>query len=151
MKALTHALALVSFAALTAPVFAQNISIDYDHTVNFLKFKTYSWGKIHATDPSVEDRITIAMKRDMAGRYMTEVGSNSDITITTVEATKDKQEFAPAFLIRRPRLPMFPSTPSSSTCTTQRPTSCSGAAPSRSPRPQARTRTISASTRLSRN
>lgn len=95
MKALTRALAFVSFAALTAaPILAQNATIDYDHTVNFLKFKTYSWGKVHATDPSVEDRITIALDRDMKGRYMTEVGSGGDITITAVEASKDKQEFA---------------------------------------------------------
>jgi hypothetical protein len=41
----------------------------------------------------VEDRITIAVKRDMAGRYMTEAGSGGDVTLTAVEATKDKQEF----------------------------------------------------------
>ena len=73
---------------------AQTVTIDYDHTVNFLKFRTYAWAKIQATDPSVEDRITIALNRDMGGRYMTEVAKGGDVTITAVEATQDKQEFA---------------------------------------------------------
>ena len=76
-----------------APILAQSVTIDYDHTVNFLKFKTYTWEKIHASDPDVESRITLAMKRGMTGRYMTEVGKGGDVTLTAVEATQDKQEF----------------------------------------------------------
>lgn len=37
--------------------------------------------------------MSIALKRDMEGRYMTEVGSGGDVTITAVEATQDKAEF----------------------------------------------------------
>ncbi len=88
------ATALVGTAMAGAPILAQTVTIDYDHSVNFLKFKTYTWEKVHATDPGVEDRITIAMKRDMAGRYMTEVAKGGDVTLTAVEATQDKQEFA---------------------------------------------------------
>jgi Domain of unknown function (DUF4136) len=84
---------LVGTALAAAPVLAQTVTIDYDHSVNFLKFKTYTWEKVHATDPSVEDRITIALNRDMAGRYMTEVPKGGDVSITAVEATQDKQEF----------------------------------------------------------
>jgi hypothetical protein len=73
---------------------AQTVTIDYDHTVNFMKFKTYTWGKVHATDPNVEARITIALNRNMGGRYMTEVAKGGDVTIAAVAATKDKQEFA---------------------------------------------------------
>jgi hypothetical protein len=77
-----------------ASIHAQTVNIDYDHTVNFLKFKTYSWEKVHATDPGVEDRITIALNRDMQGRYMTEVAKGGDVTIAAVEGSKDKQEFS---------------------------------------------------------
>src|ERR1035441_10040186 len=68
MKAIakTLAAALVGMAMAGAPILAQTVTIDYDHTVNFLKFKTYTWEKIHATDPDVESRITLAMKRDRA-------------------------------------------------------------------------------------
>ena len=96
MKAFARVLAttLVGTVMAAAPVLAQTVTIDYDHSVNFLKFKTYTWEKVHATDPSVEDRITIALNRDIAGRYMTEVPKDGDVSITAVEATQDKQEFA---------------------------------------------------------
>ena len=87
------ATALVGTAMAAAPVLAQTVTIDYDHTVNFLKFKTYTWTKLHATDPTVEDRITIALNRDMGGRYMTEVPKGGDVSIIAVEATQDKREF----------------------------------------------------------
>ena len=95
MKAIakTLAAALVGMAMAGAPILAQTVTIDYDHTVNFLKFKTYTWEKIHASDPGVESRITLAMKRDMTGRYMTEVGKGGDVTLTAVEATQNKDEF----------------------------------------------------------
>ena len=96
MKSLKTVLAatLLGVVATAAPIMAQSASIDYDHSVNFLKFKTYTWQKVHATDPAIEGRITIALNRDMAGRYMTEVSNNGDITITAVEATQDKQEIS---------------------------------------------------------
>lgn len=95
MKSIARMLAtaLVGAAMAAVPVLAQGVTIDYDHSVNFLKFKTYTWEKVHATDPGVEDRITIALNRDMAGRYMNEVAKGGDVDITAVEATKDKQEF----------------------------------------------------------
>jgi Domain of unknown function (DUF4136) len=90
----TLAIGLFAVAMAGTPILAQTPAIDYDHTVNFLKFKTYTWDKVHATDPAVESRITSALNRDMGGRYMTEVSKNGDLTITAVEATQDKQEFS---------------------------------------------------------
>jgi len=87
------ATALFGTAMAATPLLAQTVTVDYDHTVNFLKFKTYTWQKLHATDPSVESRINIALKHDMEGRYMTEVDSGGDVTITAVEANQDKAEF----------------------------------------------------------
>jgi hypothetical protein len=95
MRSIAKTLATVIIGAALAgvPVVAQTVTIDYDTSVNFLKFKTYTWGKIHSTAPGAEDRITIATDRDLAQRYMTEVDSNSDVTITAVDVTKDKEEF----------------------------------------------------------
>jgi hypothetical protein len=90
----TLATAIIGAALAGVPVVAQTVTIDYDTSVNFLKFKTYTWGKIHSTAPGAEDRITIAADRDLAQRYMTEVDSNSDVTITAVDVTKDKEEFS---------------------------------------------------------
>ena len=87
------AVAFFGAALAGAPIMAQTATIDYDHTVNFLKFKTYTWEKVHATDPGVEGRITIALNRDMVGRYMSEVSKDGDVTIAAVDANQDKQEF----------------------------------------------------------
>jgi hypothetical protein len=96
MRSIARSLAVALFgvAISSAPVIAQTVTIDYDHSVNFPKFKTYTWEKVHATDPSVEGRITIAVNRDMGGRYMTEVSKGGDVTLTAVDATQDKQEFS---------------------------------------------------------
>jgi Domain of unknown function (DUF4136) len=88
----TLAVGLFAFAMAGAPILAQTTTIDYDHTVNFLKFKTYTWERVHATAPDVEARVTLAVNRNMEGRYMTEVAKGGDITITAFEATKDKGE-----------------------------------------------------------
>ena len=85
------ATALFGIAIAGTPILAQTVTIDYDHSVNFLKLKTYTWAKVHATDPAVEGRISIAVNRDMSGRYMSETAKNGDVTITAVEATQDKQ------------------------------------------------------------
>jgi hypothetical protein len=87
------ATALFGVALAGTPILAQTVTIDYDHSVNFNKLQTYSWGKIHATDPSVEDRISIAANRDFRSKYMTEKSSGGDLTIVVVEATESKQEF----------------------------------------------------------
>lgn len=84
---------LVGIALSGASALAQSVTVDYDHSVNFMKFKTYTWDKVHATDPGVEDRITIALNRDMAGRYMSEVPKGGDVTITAVEGSQSPDEF----------------------------------------------------------
>ncbi len=96
MTSMTKMLATVLFGVAIAgtPILAQSVTIDYDHSVNFLKFKTYTWDRVHATDPGVEGRITIAVDRDMSGRYMSQASKNGDVTIAVVEATQDKQEYA---------------------------------------------------------
>lgn len=90
-RILTTALFGVVFAG--APMLAQTVTINYDHSVNFLKFKTYTWAGVHATDPNVESRLTIALNRDMASRYMTQGGKNSDVTVTAVQATGNTKEY----------------------------------------------------------
>ena len=87
------ATALFGVAIVGTPILAQTVTIDYDHSVNFLKFKTYSWSGVHASDSNVENRITIAVNRNMSGRYMTETAKNGDVTITVVEATQNQQEY----------------------------------------------------------
>ena len=92
VKILATALFVVAIAG--TPILAQAVTIDYDHSVNFLKLKTYTWGSIHATDPGVEDRISIAVNRDMSARYMNLAGKNAEVTVTAVDASQNQQEYS---------------------------------------------------------
>jgi broad specificity polyphosphatase/5'/3'-nucleotidase SurE len=95
MTPIAKMLAAALFAAVAgAPAIAQSLTVDYDQTVNFNKFRTYTWDKVHATDPSVEERLVSAANRDLSAHYMTEISSGGEITITAVEATQDKEEFS---------------------------------------------------------
>jgi hypothetical protein len=50
------ATALFGTVIAGVPAVAQAVNVDYDHTINFLKFKSYTVQKVHATDPAVESR-----------------------------------------------------------------------------------------------
>lgn len=95
MKLLSNMLATAFFGAVIAgvPATAQGVSVDYDHTINFLKFKSYTLQKLHATDPGVETRLTIALDRDLQSRYLHPDEKNPDIIVTVVESDQDKQEY----------------------------------------------------------
>jgi hypothetical protein len=96
MKSFAKIFAVALFGTLftgTAAM-AQTANVDYDHANNFTKYKSYTLQKVHATDPAVEQAITIALDRDLASRYLHPDANNGDIIIAVVEATQDKQEYA---------------------------------------------------------
>ena len=87
---LTVALAVVFFSI---PALAQKVETDYDHSANFTQYHTYSWGRVHATDPLFEPRIRDAVDRDLQARGWQQVPSGGDATITAVLVKKDKAEY----------------------------------------------------------
>ena len=91
-KMLGTALFGTLFAA--APAMAQTINTDNDQTVNFLKYRTYTVQKVHATDPAVEGRMLIALNRDLASKYLNQSSKAPDLIITIVESNKDAQEYS---------------------------------------------------------
>jgi hypothetical protein len=76
---------------------AQAVNVDYDHSINFLKYKSYTLQKLHATDPGVETRLTIAIDRDLQARYLHPEGKDPDIIVAVVESNQDKQEYSTFF------------------------------------------------------
>lgn len=95
MKVFTRMIAIGSVIALLAiaPVFAQDIRTDYDHNFAFNKMKSYSWGKIETTDPTLEPRITAAVDRVMQGYGFKESDKDKkgDFIFTAVEASNPEQ------------------------------------------------------------
>jgi len=91
-KMLTTALFGAAFAG--APALAQAVNVDYDHTINFLKYTSYKLEKLHATDPGVESRLTIAVDRDLQSRYLHPADKDPDLIVAVVESNEDKQEYS---------------------------------------------------------
>jgi hypothetical protein len=87
---LTVVLAVIFFSI---PALAQKIETDYDHSVHFTQYHTYSWGHVHATDPLFEPRIRDAVDRDLKAKGWQQVLSGGDVTVTAVLVKKDKAEY----------------------------------------------------------
>jgi hypothetical protein len=58
----TLALVVILFSV---PALAQKVETDYDHSVNFNQYHTYSWGHVRSTDPFFEQRIRDAVDHDL--------------------------------------------------------------------------------------
>lgn len=87
------ALAMMAGLFLTFPIRAQKVETDYNHSANFSQYHTYSWGRVHATDPLFEDRIRAAVDRDLQAKGWQRVDSGGDATVTAIAVRKSKAEY----------------------------------------------------------
>lgn len=78
---------------LATAVFADHISVDYDHAENFNQIKTYSWSKIQTKDSLWDDRVKDAVDKQLAAKGWTEVPSGGDIALVAVEKTSVHQQY----------------------------------------------------------
>jgi hypothetical protein len=76
---------------VTAAAFAQQVKTDYDRTVNFDQYKTYSWQKVETKNPLWVDRIKSAVDAALTAKGWTQVPSDGNISLVAIEATKNQQ------------------------------------------------------------
>jgi hypothetical protein len=76
---------------LTATSFAQQVKTDYDRSVNFGQYKTYSWQKVETKDPLWAGRIKSAVDTALTAKGWTQVPSDGNISLVAIEATKNQQ------------------------------------------------------------
>ena len=71
-----------------APLRAQDINVDYDHTYKFNQMKSYSWGNVETTDPTVEPRVVGAIDRVLQGYGFKESvkDKKGDVIVSAVES-----------------------------------------------------------------
>jgi hypothetical protein len=86
------------FIALTmilpaTPIFAQQTTVDFDHTVSFARYHTYSWHRVQMTDPLFVQRLKDAVDRDLKAKGWQMVPSDGDISIAAVGATRHRREY----------------------------------------------------------
>jgi hypothetical protein len=86
----TLAVAVVFFSI---PALAQKVETDYDHSVNFNQYHTYSWGHVHSADPFFEQRIRDAVDHDLQEKGWQMVPAGGDVTLTAVAIKKNQAEY----------------------------------------------------------
>jgi hypothetical protein len=80
---------LLAIATCTAAASWADVKTDYDRTVEFSRYKTYSWGKVHTQNPLWGDRIKTAVASALAAKGWTEIESGGDVSIMAMEMTED--------------------------------------------------------------
>ncbi|HTC94692.1 MAG TPA: DUF4136 domain-containing protein [Terriglobales bacterium] len=87
-KLLVSIVLLFCFAAAS---FAQQVKTDYDRSVNFNQYKTYTWEKVQTRDPLGGARIKNAANAALAAKGWTEVPSGGNISLIAIGVTQDQQ------------------------------------------------------------
>jgi len=73
-------------------VFGQQVRFDYDHSANFLKYKTFSWIKKPVTDdPFMAQRIINAVNAQLMAKGLRLVESDGDLAVAVNVATQERQ------------------------------------------------------------
>lgn len=79
--------ALFSVALLVATAAWASITTDYDHNVNFINFKTYSWGKLETGNSIWDERTKSAVDSALAAKGWTQVPSGGDVLVNAFGKT----------------------------------------------------------------
>jgi uncharacterized protein DUF4136 len=79
--------------ALTSAVFADHVTVDYDHQANFNGAKTYSWSKVQTANSIWDQRVKDAVNQHLAAKGWTEVPSGGAVSLVAVEKTSVHQRY----------------------------------------------------------
>lgn len=79
--------------AWTTAVFANQVTVDYDHAKNFAQVKTYSWSKVHTANSIWDARVKDAINQQLAAKGWTQVPSGGDVSLVAVEKTSVHQQY----------------------------------------------------------
>jgi hypothetical protein len=75
----------VLFALLASAAFADDVTVHYDHQVNFDRYKTYSWEKAETANPIEGSRLKNAVEKALSARGWTELPSGGEVTLVALE------------------------------------------------------------------
>ncbi len=78
---------LFYLAAGVLVLLAAKVMVDYNHNVDFTRYKTYSWIKVEAGDPLWPDRIMSAVDSQLTAKGWTKVPDSGDASLSAFGAT----------------------------------------------------------------
>src|SRR5262245_34073413 len=75
----------------TSVAFAHKVRVDYDHSVNFSKYKTYMWVEQPQTDnPLMDERIVKAVNAQLSARGLEPVNSDADLSVSATSSVQER-------------------------------------------------------------
>jgi len=80
-----------SIVLLLATAAIAGVTTDYDRSVNFSQYKTYSWERVQTPDPLWVDRIQQAVDSQLAAKGWTRVDSGGQVGIMGIEMTRNQR------------------------------------------------------------
>ena len=80
----------ISLFSSTAQLNAQ-VRTDYDHSVTFANYKTYSWMKVQAGDSLWNDRLQQDVDAQLASKGWTKTESGGDAMVSAFRSTQNEQ------------------------------------------------------------
>jgi Domain of unknown function (DUF4136) len=72
--------------------FAGNVQTDYDHTVNFSQYNTYSWGKVQTSNPFFVTRIQQAVDTQLQAKGWKLLPTGGSVTVFATDNIHDQQQ-----------------------------------------------------------
>ncbi len=87
------AIALTLAALGAPPIFAANVSTDYDHNANFRSYKTFSFNQVSASNPLFDQRIKDEVSADLSKAGWQMVPSGGDVSITAFAGMHNESEY----------------------------------------------------------
>ena len=74
--------------------FAQKVSVDWDHDVNFSNYKTFAYAKTKPVEnPLMDQRIVDAIKAELSKKGLKAVDANPDMVFTYTAAAKQDTSY----------------------------------------------------------
>lgn len=90
MTKLRVSLILILLLGVCGPIRAQTVQTDYDHGVSFAQYHTYSWGRVHFTNPLFEQRIRDDVNRELQAKGWQVVPEGGTVTLTAVGVRRNQ-------------------------------------------------------------
>ncbi len=86
------ALAGILLLGFSVAAFAANVRTDYDHSVNFAQYKTYSWGKVQTSNPFYVSRIKQAVDKDLQAKGWQLAETGGAVMIFATDNVKNQKQ-----------------------------------------------------------
>ena len=76
----------------TSLAFAHKVRVDYDHSVNFSKYKTFMWvEKPQTENPLMDDRIVNAVNYQLSAKGLEPVTTDADLSVRATSSIQEEQ------------------------------------------------------------